>query len=387
MGTASAVAADVATMLAARPLHRENREPRSERQAFAWARQRYFFEHLAELLAKQADGIGVQSVVAQRQERGAAFAYVGDWSELDGHVFTSRVARPLADVLLTLIAFKKYACVQGRPDGFADMLGTFGTLCSGSAIRLAVDELRPLGLRVEHMYELHPEGFHCRADRVGDPDETRRLRRWREAAPLYSFTPGSELARIVEAARRRKRHRKSSSLRLASDSNLSGASALAEQKPKARTREQRSAVNAPAPACSPPIPKPESRVKERPTAAIVPTAPPLAAPEATPEAAPEGKDGEGGGRAAVALIACASGSAGASEPRSRSEGHRDTGTLPIALRVAQRPATADELVRELAILACTPADEPSRTARLAQLRAWTELAELGPANDGGPVRR
>jgi hypothetical protein len=379
MGTASAVAADVATMLAARPLHSEKREPRSERQAFAWARQRYFFEHLAELLARQADGIGVQSVVAQRQERGAAFAYVGDWSELDGHVFTSRVARPLADVLLTLITFKKYACVQGRPDGLADMLGTFGTLCSGSAVRLAVDELRPLGLRVEHMYELHPEGFHCRADRVNDPDETRRLRRWREAAPLYSFTPGSELAQIVEAARRRKKHGKSSSFRLASNSNLSGASGLSDQKPKARAREQQPNVNAPAAAGSSLLPTPDNGMKERPTAAIVPTAPPLAAPEATPE----GKDGEGGDPAAVAPNAYASGPADASEPRSRSDGYRERATPPIVLRAAQRPVTPAELVRDLATLACIPPDKPTRAARLAELTTWSEFAELTPANDDG----
>ena len=360
------------------------REPSSERQAQAWKRQDYFFEHQEELEHKRANGAGSDSITAQRRERGNGYLHVRDWSELDCFAFRSASTRPFAAVMLSLIAFKKLHAVQGSHEGLAEMMGVFGRLCSAGTIRNVVGELVPLGLLVEPYYDHHPEGFRCRRDRRDDEDdEQRRLREWVEASPLYSLAPGGTLGGFVDRVQSRRgavnNSPSSFSLvsRLPTDRNLSG-SGFSSQKKKSQQidRDHLPCGNVDnSPAAHAAVGKDqnqtEQKKKVRPSAAIDLTARLIAAPEKaamTGRAAPLPPPSPSSHAKPSAL---------ASVPLSPAPVPAPTPApveAPQAAPAAPAPVQPSaDIVRELLALALTD-DSPARSARLAELEALADRA-------------
>jgi hypothetical protein len=362
------------------------REPSSELQALAWERQNFFFEHREALEAKRLNGGGTDTIIAQRRERGAGYVHVRDWCELDGYTFRCNTAKPFAEVLLSLFAFKKLHCVQGSHEGLREMMGVFGKLCSPSTIRNAVAELAPLGLQVEPYFDHHPEGFRCRKDRRDADDAERRLREWAEASPLYSLAEGSRLARILVDVMRRSGdvdnplELPGCISRLPTVSNLSGSSLSVSQREKHTDRASLPCGIVHISSCATDENSP--RVTVRPSAEEESTARPLAAPEAAPEKAAKRV---GGRRAPAPAHSHVRRSARLSVPRSQAPVSRRTPAPVDAPRPAPAPSApatlAPELVRELVALALAEVRDGRADDRAARLAELDRLAEQQAADE------
>ena len=237
--------------------------PTSDRQAATWGRVQDYLQHKEEREALRRDGIGADTVAAQRRVQGSRYLSVRDWGELDGFRFRCRITRPLAEILLSLFAFKRVRSFRGSYTRIARMLGAFGYPCSPGSVRNALAELRALGLQALPMCETHPEGFRCRPDRIGS--ELRQTCENPEAAPLYvlsgtlALMVGALAVRCAAGAARAKRKNSASISRVPTIGNLPRAFASAKQKNSSRNLRATS-HRSPTPSAT------ADSIKDRPTA-------------------------------------------------------------------------------------------------------------------------